>query len=290
MPTPSAALRSSPAPDEARRARPFLKWAGGKGQLLEQLRPLLPDRIARYHEPFLGGAALFFYLHGRTPQPSGATLTDVNRELINCYMIVRDHVEDLITALQRHTYDRAHYYEVRDQDPATLSPVEQAARTIFLNRTGFNGLYRVNSEGRFNVPFGRYASPKICDEPNLRAGAAALRGVQIAALDFTAVADAAVPGDFVYFDPPYSPLSATANFTSYSPGGFGWKDQEQLAEVFRTLDQKRVRVMLSNSDVRQIRDLYHGYQIGLVSAARSINSRADGRGKVGEVVIRNFGR
>jgi DNA adenine methylase len=288
MPTLSAALRSSPGPDKARPARPFLKWAGGKGQLLEQLEPLLPRRVARYHEPFLGGAALFFHLRARSPCPTAAALTDVNAELTNCYLVVRDRVDDLIAALGRHTYERDHYYAIRDQGPASLSPVEQAARTIFLNRTGFNGLYRVNSEGRFNVPFGRHTSPKICDEANLRACADALRGAEVEARDFACVAEIAVSGDFVYFDPPYSPLSSTANFTSYSAGGFLWEDQVRLADVFRALDRKRVRVMLSNSDVPEIRELYRGYRIDLVSAARSINSRADGRGKVGEVVIRNF--
>lgn len=290
MPTSSAALRSAPVPDDGPRARPFLKWAGGKSQLLEQYQPLLPRRFERYHEPFVGGAAVFFSLRAAIPARFGATLTDFNDELANCYRVVRDRVEALIAALGGHSYDREHYYAVREQDPAGLDPVARAARTIFLNRAGFNGLYRVNSEGRFNVPFGRYANPKICDADNLRACAAALRGVACETRDFAAVADAAEPGDFVYFDPPYTPVSSTANFTAYNPGGFGWKEQQRLAELVHTLAARKVKVMLSNSDVPEIRSLYRGLPVIEVQASRSINCKAGGRGKIGEVVILSYRR
>lgn len=264
--------------------RPFLKWAGGKGQLLRQFQPLLPRSYGRYFEPFVGGAALFFFL-----RPNRATLTDINAELIDCYRAVRDRVEAVIDALGHHTYDAAHYYRVRDLDPASLSLPERAARTIFLNKTGFNGLYRVNSAGRFNVPFGRYVNPSICNAPQLRACSAALQGVELEVRDFYHVLDHAVAGDFVYLDPPYVPVSSTASFTSYSAGGFGLRDQERLAELFAELDKRGVQVMLSNSDVPEIPRLYKGFHIDRVEALRTINAKTDARGKVGEIVIRNYG-
>ncbi|WP_437639552.1 DNA adenine methylase [Sorangium sp. So ce854] len=264
--------------------RPFLKWAGGKGQLLRQFQPLLPASFRRYFEPFVGGAALFFCL-----QPKRAALTDVNAELIDCYRAVRDRVEEVIAALGSHEYDEAHYYSVRDLDPKALSLPERAARTIFLNRTGFNGLYRVNSAGRFNVPFGRYVNPSICNPPQLRACSAALQGVELEVRDFERVLDHAGEGDFVYLDPPYSPVSSTANFTSYSAGGFSFRDQERLAALFAALDERGVKVMLSNSDVPEIPPLYKRFKIDRVAALRSINAKSDARGRVGEIVIRNYG-
>ncbi|AUX41778.1 DNA adenine methylase [Sorangium cellulosum] len=279
----STALVTEPDSAAPPLPRPFLKWAGGKGQLLRQFQPLLPASYGRYFEPFVGGAALFFSL-----QPERATLTDVNAELVDCYRAVRDSVEDVIGALGQHTYDEAHYYRVRDLDPASLSLSERAARTIFLNKTGFNGLYRVNSAGRFNVPFGRYVNPAICNRPQLRACSAALQGVELAVRDFERVIDHAEPGDFVYLDPPYSPVSSTANFTSYSAGGFSFRDQERLAALFAALDKKGVLVMLSNSDVPEIPPLYRKFRVDRVAALRSINAKSDARGRVGEIVIRNY--
>lgn len=264
--------------------RPFLKWAGGKGQLLEQLRPLLPESHERYFEPFVGGAALFFAL-----RPKRATLTDVNEELIDCYRAVRDRVDEVIAALGNHTYEQTHYYRIRELDPGALSPPERAARTIFLNRTGFNGLYRVNNSGRFNVPFGRYVNPSICNPPQLRACSAALRGAIIEVGDFEAILEHAGRGDFVYLDPPYSPVSSTSNFTSYNAGGFGFHHQKRVANLFASLDARGVRVMLSNSDDPEIPPLYSGFQIDRVEALRSINSKSAARGRVGEIVIRNYG-
>jgi DNA adenine methylase len=277
----------APAPGEAsERAKPFLKWAGGKGQLLEQFRPLLPPMRGRYFEPFVGSAAVFFAL-----RPRQAVLTDVNRELIDCYRAVQGDVERVIDALLSHEYDEEHYYRVRGLDPAELAPPERAARTIFLNKTGYNGLYRVNKKGRFNVPFGRYTNPGFSQPEslnNLRACARALRGVTLEVRDFAQVARRARAGDFVYFDPPYVPASSTADFTSYVAGGFGWEDQRRLAEVFEELAGKGVQAMLSNSDTPAVRELYGGFRIDRVLASRSINSRADKRGKVGEVVVRNY--
>jgi DNA adenine methylase len=286
MGSSSAALIQVPgsAPAEPVRARPFLKWVGGKGRLIEQLRPHLPSPFKRYFEPFAGGAALFFALG-----PRRAVLTDVNAELIDCYRTVRDHVEDVIVALRRHRYSAEHYYRVRAMDPAGLKLPERAARTIYLNKTGYNGLYRVNRAGKFNVPMGRYTNPTVCDAENLRACSAALRRVELEQRDFAELGVRARAGDFVYFDPPYDPMSATAAFTSYAPGGFGPDAQRRLAELFAGLARKGVHVVLSNSDTPLIRELYRPFRITPILAARSINSRGSRRGKVGEVLVTSFG-
>jgi DNA adenine methylase len=264
--------------------RPFLKWVGGKTQLLEQFEPLLPREYGRYFEPFVGGAALFFKL-----RPPTATLVDMNSELIDCYLAIRDDVDGVIGELEKHRYEAEHYYAVRELDPLALSLKRRAARTIFLNKTGFNGLYRVNRGGRFNVPFGRHNNPSLGDPASLRACSAALRGVSLYVGDFASVLDDAQAGDFVYFDPPYVPLSETSDFTGYVAGGFGWEQQERLAEVFAKLAERDVRVMLSNSDVPRLRKLYAGFQIDVVQAARNINSNTARRGKIAEVVIRSYG-
>jgi len=263
---------------------PFLKWVGGKGQLLEQFRDLLPVPFGRYFEPFLGGGAVFFSL-----APPKAVLSDVNGELVDCYRAIRDSVEDVIEALGAHRYEKEHYYAVRSLDPMSLSLPERAARTIFLNRTGYNGLYRVNKRGAFNVPFGRYSNPRICHSENLRACARALEGVETVCGGFADAAARAKEGDFVYFDPPYAPVSTTANFTSYAAGQFGWADQQCLADVFARLAHRGVLVMLSNSDTPAVRDLYRAFRIDRVAAARSVNSNPQRRGKVSEVVVRSFG-
>jgi len=267
-----------------RKVRPFLKWVGGKSRVLPQLKPLLPQQIGRYHEPFVGGGAMFFSL-----QPREAQLWDINAELINCYEVIRDHVEDVIVALRLHRYEKDYYYALRAMDPGNMDEVQRAARTICLNRTGFNGLYRVNRSGNFNVPFGRYKNPTICDAPNLRLCSKALARVRVASRDFSALEDSTRAGDFVYFDPPYVPRSATSGFTDYSPGGFSWQDQERLAEVFVNLAGRGVNVMLSNSDVPLVRKLYSGFVIDTVLATRNINSRADRRGAISEVVVRSYG-
>ncbi|MET0596013.1 MAG: DNA adenine methylase, partial [Polyangiaceae bacterium] len=262
--------------------RPFLKWAGGKGQLLGALRERVPS-FKRYFEPFLGGGALFFAL-----QPKRGVLSDVNDEIINCYKVVRDDVTALIGALGDHRYDEDHYYEVRNTDPATLPPIERAARTIFLNKTGFNGLYRVNRSGKFNVPFGRYAKPAICDQENLRACSEALGDMDIKTSDFEHSAGRAEGGDFVYFDPPYVPVSRTAAFTAYAPGGFGLDAQSRLARLFAKLAGRGVKVLLSNSDVPEIRELYASFRIETIPATRTINCKATRRGPVSELLVRNL--
>lgn len=270
------------------RPRPFLKWVGGKSQLLEQMAPLLPPRFGRYFEPFVGGAALFFDLRARRPRmPS--FLSDVNAELVDCYRAVRDHVEDVIRALGAHTYDSDHYYAVRAWDPAELALPERAARTIFLNKTGYNGLYRVNRSGQFNVPFGRYTNPLFCDPGTLRACSRALRGASIETGDFSRVLERAKKGDFVYFDPPYVPLSATSDFTAYVPGGFREREQRALAAVFAALAARGVHVMLSNSDAPLVHELYAGFRIDRVLASRHVNSNGARRGKLAEVVVRSYG-
>lgn len=265
-------------------AAPFLKWVGGKRQLLEQFAPFFPapGSYATYHEPFVGGGAVFFRL-----LPPRAILSDTNADLIEAYQVVREHVESVIRLLRKYPNESAFFYEIRALDPASLSPAQRVARLIYLNRTCYNGLYRVNSRGRFNVPFGRYADPGICNASNLRAVSKVLSGVTLRVQPFEAVLDAAVPGDFVYFDPPYHPLSATAYFTSYTKDAFGAEHQRRLAQVFRELDARGCRVMLSNSDTPLIRELYRGCRIEQVLAARAINSRADRRGKISEVLVLN---
>jgi len=275
----------APAPIQNNpRPRPVLKWAGGKARLLPELLARVPETLGAYHEPFVGGGALFFALAG-AGRLGRAYLSDANDGLIGVYLALRDDVDGVIAALRGHRYDRDHYYRVRAQQPTDLSLPERAARILYLNKTCYNGLYRENRAGQFNVPFGRYANPTICDEPNLRAASAALQGVDIARRPFTSVLDHAQPGDFVYFDPPYDPVSATANFTTYDRAGFGPDDQRRLRDVFAALAGRGVGAMLSNSDTPLVRELYAGFRIDEVQAARAINSKANGRGKVSELMI-----
>jgi DNA adenine methylase len=294
------ALTRSRTPGVApiQQAAPFLKWAGGKSQLLEQYAPLLPaGPVAAYFEPFVGSGALFFALRGRDFARRYA-LSDVNPELINVYRVVRDELPALIALLEAHRAahaadSRTHYYAVRDRDrdpgwPGSAPAVERAARMIYLNKTCYNGLWRVNSKGHFNVPLGRYTNPPILDEGRLRAASAALQGVDIAVRDFRDVAAAARPGDFVYFDPPYVPLNATSNFTSYARDAFGEPEQRALAEVFRQLSVRGCKVMLSNSSAPCVYELYADFHVMRVQARRAINSKAGKRGLIDEVVVVNY--
>ena len=265
----------------------MLKWAGGKGRLLPELLARLPQAFGSYHEPFVGGGALFFALAG-AGRLERVILSDANAALIDVYLALRDDVAGVITALQAHRYERDHYYRVRAQQPEALTLVERAARGIYLNKTCSNGLYRQNRAGRFNVPFGRYANPTICDEPNLRAASALLQHADIARRRFDTILDYAKEGDFVYFDPPYVPLSPTANFTTYDRAGFGPADQTQLRDVFAELARRGVRAMLSNSDTSFVRELYAGFRVEQVLAARAVNSKANSRGKVAEVLVMNY--
>ncbi|MCA9972652.1 MAG: DNA adenine methylase [Anaerolineales bacterium] len=268
-------------------ARPFLKWAGGKTRLLKQYQDYFPppELIHRYYEPFIGSAAVFFHL-----QPRPAVLSDRNGRLVEVYQAIQSNVNSVIRALRPHKNDADYYYAVRAQDPAGLTLPQRAARLIFLNKTCYNGLYRENSRGEFNVPFGRYANPTICDRRRLQKAAAALRGVALQVGDFEAVVETAVAGDFVYFDPPYAPLSATSSFTSYHKDGFDTADQQRLAATVARLTAHGVRVMLSNSSAPLIDDLYPDgrYTRIDIAARRNINSQAARRGPVREWLILNY--
>jgi DNA adenine methylase len=270
-----------------RRVRPFIKWAGGKAQLLPELSRRLPTKYKRYFEPFLGGAALFFHV-----APKDAYLADTNPELIDCYKVVRDDVESLIVELGRHRYDEEYYYSVREWDRkdnfASLPAVVRAARFIYLNKTCFNGLYRVNSKGLFNVPFGHYSNPTIVDTDNLRECSKALARVELVVSDYASVVDDVEKSDFVYFDPPYAPLSVTSSFTAYTKQGFGHADQEALREVCYRLDKKGVFFMLSNSATPLMQELYRDFTVHTVAASRAINSKAAERGPVSEIVVTNY--
>lgn len=226
--------------------RPPVKWAGGKTQLLSQLRPLFPPKVDHYAEPFLGGGAVFLDL-----LPPRAVLIDSNPDLVNLYLVIRDSLESLLEDLSRHENTSQYFYRIRQQDPATMSRVARASRFLYLNKTSYNGLWRVNSKGQFNVPFGHYRDPKI-------------------------------------FDPPYHPLTTTAKFTGYTKDSFGEEDQRRLVRIFRQLDEIGCRVMLSNSNTKFIRDLYEGFTIDEVCARRAINCRADARGPIIELVVRNY--
>jgi DNA adenine methylase len=276
--------------------RPFLKWAGGKSRLLLQYQPYLPENITTYYEPFLGGGALFFHLQQRQfptagEPPSGlapqhAILSDINPELVNVYTCVRDQVEAVIQRLAYHAthHNTEYYYQVRATVPRDA--VQRAARLIYLNKTCFNGLYRVNAQGQFNVPIGRYKNPKICDPDLLRSAAKALANTTILEQHFSHIlTQAPSPTDFVYLDPPYHPLSATSNFTNYSHQAFDAAQQVQLRDVFAQLAARGVRVMQSNSDCPFIRDLYQGFSIHPITAARAINANPQKRGKITEVLI-----
>lgn len=268
-------------------ATPILKWAGGKTQLLKHYTRLFPAEFNRYFEPFLGGGAVFFHMVAKNPNLR-AVLSDSNVELINCYNMVKNDLASVVRHLKKHRNDKHHFYKVRAMDVADLTPAERAARLIYLNKTCFNGLFRVNRKGQFNVPFGRYDNPKICDEVNLRGAERALCNAKIVPANFDEVVAQAKKGDFVYLDPPYQPLSTTSSFTGYTRNSFGVEDQARLAEVFRKLTDKGCYAMLSNSDTALIRDLYDDFYIETVYANRAINSKADKRGRVAEVAVLNY--
>jgi DNA adenine methylase len=273
-------------------ATPIVKWVGGKSKLLGELEARVPGSYRRYFEPFLGGGALFFRL---TPAAGAAALSDTNAELIGCYRAVRDDVEGVIAALLRHrrAHSDAHFYRVREgwnagaPSPSRTADVERAAAFLYLNKTCYNGLWRVNRRGAFNVPVGRYDNPSILDAARLRAAARALAGQILEVAPFESALVSAERGDFVYFDPPYHPVSDTAHFTSYTADKFGPDDQERLAAAFRALDARGCAVMLSNSDTPFVRRLYAGHRIDRVWCARAINSRGDRRGAVAEVIVTN---
>ena len=274
---------------QLRASGPFLKWAGGKSQLLKEIVPLIPSHFETYFEPFLGGAALLFHLLDHRPSLK-AFISDSNSELINCYLSIQSNVEEVIEALKIHRNDKHHYYKIRSQDVKRLLPCERAARLIYLNKTCFNGLYRVNRSGQFNVPFGKYRNPRIVDEEKLRSVSKILRRarVEIACLDFEQALKRARAGDFVYLDPPYQPLSSTSSFTSYTKSNFDEAAQIRLCQTFESLDARGVFVLLSNSNSELVRKLYADYKVLEVQAARAINCNGNGRGRIGELLVRNF--
>lgn len=262
-------------------AKPFLKWAGGKTSLLPEILPRLPKKIRTYYEPFVGGGAVFFALAVEN-RFKRSVLGDANEELIETYLAVRDDLGGLLPRLKAHAvkHSEDYFYKVR-ASRGSYGP----ARFIYLNRTCFNGLYRVNRKGEFNVPFGKYANPTICDEENLRACTVALSDVELLAMDFDSSTTGASRGDAVYFDPPYVPASDTANFTAYVKGGFGPETQERLHGVAERLAKRGAHVLLSNSDTPFVRKLYKGWKIERVEAPRRINSKGEKRGNVGELLI-----
>jgi DNA adenine methylase len=276
------------------RPKPFVKWVGGKRQLLKQFRDLNlyppqdfnPVKNA-YFEPFVGGGAVFLDL-----LPKRAVLSDLNFELITTYKVVKNNVNKLIKLLKTYKYNKDFFLKIRSKQTKDLSDVQIAAKFIYLNRTCFNGLYRVNSKGEFNVPFGNYKKPLICDENNLKKISKALKNVKIYNEDYKNVLKRAKKGDFIYFDPPYYPVNRTSNFTGYTVEGFFEKEQEELRDIFFDLHKRGCFVMLSNSDTPFINKLYSKLdkkiQINKIEANRNINSKASGRGKIKEVLIINY--
>jgi DNA adenine methylase len=271
-------------------ARPFLKWAGGKRQLLPELKKLIPPYYNTYFEPFVGAGALLFHL-----QPQKAFISDTNEELINCYHVIKDSLNELLADLKKHINKEEYYYKIRaldrdEEEFSKLSSVKKASRIIYLNKTCYNGLFRVNSQGQFNVPFGRYKNPKFVDEIVLKAVSEYLNNNDVMILndDFEKVLQRAKKDDFVYFDPPYDPISETANFTSYAINGFDKEEQQRLKRVYAQLTSKGVNCLLSNSSTEFILDLYKEYEIVPVSVSRSINSVPYKRGKAAEVIVKNW--
>jgi DNA adenine methylase len=265
------------------RAHPFLKWAGGKRQLLPQLRRFVPQDFDTYYEPFLGGGALFF---DRLPRK--AVLSDINERLVRTYRAVRDEVDGVISILKRYRHDKHVFLRLRRKDIDVCPDAEVAAWMIYLNRTAYNGLYRVNKSNRFNTPFGEHKNPCICDEENLRACSAALRDVSITFGSFELVTENAQPGDFVYFDPPYVPVAVTSSFRSYTAAGFDHAAQVRLSELAIRLVRRGVHVLLSNSCTDVGAALYSSdhFDVRKVPATRRINCKSAGRGVISEFLIR----
>lgn len=269
--------------------RPFIKWAGGKTQLVDELVDRLPVVFNNYHEPFLGGGALFFNLY-REGKIKHARISDLNSELIDVYCAIRNKRTAVINELSKYPHDEEFYYQLRSKNPSELSLPVRAARMIYMNKTGYNGLYRVNKSGGFNVPFGRYKNPKYLDKENLQAVSSALQNVDIHNASFETVLDYAKEGDLVYFDPPYVPVSQTSNFISYQADGFSINDQRRLRDICIELTKRNVYIILSNSDTQTVRDLFSSYtfEISEVLANRSINCNSNRRGKMTELIVTNY--
>jgi len=275
--------------------QPFIKWVGGKRGLLEQILPLFPKKFNNYYEPFVGGGAVFFELFSKgLLKNKKIILSDINSELVNSYNIVKNNPFELIAKLEKYKeqHSKEFYYQIREldrkEDYKNLSNLERATRFIYLNKTCFNGLYRVNKKGYFNTPIGSYKNPNIVDHNVILSASEALQNVIIKHQSFKEILKETKKDDFVYFDPPYYPLNETSNFTSYNSNCFLEDEQFELFEVFEKLSDKGVKVVQSNSNTKFIKDLYKDYNVKIVHANRFINSKSNGRGKITEVVIRNY--
>ena len=274
--------------------RPFVKWAGGKRQLLPILSQHIPKNFDTYFEPFLGGGAVLFHLLSQNSQLK-CFVSDLNSTLILSYVTIRDKVNELIMSLEEHSENyfknsEEYYYQVRDSNPKNR--IDQVSRLIFLNKTCFNGLYRVNSKGKFNVPMGKYVNPNIVNKENLQILSHALqsKGISIKCEDFTIALKKAQENDFIYLDPPYQPVSPTANFTSYTNDNFGYEDQERLFNEFKKLDSKGCKIMLSNSKSQEVIELFSEYSDGIIeiNTNRFINSNSKKRTGHTEILIKNY--
>ncbi len=283
MTTTDINLRTASS-DSHFRPSPFIKWAGGKARLIAQFEPWLPAQYNHYHEPFVGGGAMFFHL-----QPREATLSDANPRLTETYRVIRDRPEELIDRLAHHQkrHGKQYYYEARTRFNGArgMTEVDRAGLFVYLNKTCFNGLYRENRRGEFNVPIGSYVSPNVCDADSIMAASFALQSADIRTTGFESVLERAQPGDLVYFDPPYVPVSTTSSFTSYIGAGFDAGLQQRLIDVFGKLVERGCHVLLSNSDTPVTREMYKRWHVVDIRAGRSINSRSDKRGAVGEVLV-----
>ncbi len=268
---------------------PILKWVGGKRQLMEEIIKYIPNEYNTYYEPFIGGGAVLFSL-----QPENAVINDINSELINVYRVIKNNLNELLEDLKKHKNNEQYFYKIRGLDRTEeynrLSNVEKASRIIFLNKTCYNGLYRVNSSGHFNAPFGKYKNPNIINEKRLLAihDYFVNNNIKILNTDYYNSLKDISKHDFVYFDPPYHPISDSSNFTNYSKDGFDENDQIKLKEVCDELDSKGIKFLLSNSNSEFIKSLYKEYKIEYVSAKRNINSKASKRGAIKEVLVRNY--
>jgi len=266
----------------------LIKWAGGKKQLLSQFEKHFPDKVERYFEPFVGGGAVAWHIIKKY-NPREVYLSDINEKLINVYLQIKNNVGLLIKELEkfRKLHNKENYYKIREQNPESLTSLTSAARFIYLNKTCFNGLYRVNSKGKFNVPLGSYKNPSIYSEIELREISQLLKNVHIEVKQFSDIKHEVKEADFIYFDPPYYPIKKTS-FTKYARGDFLEKEQIKLKELFEELVKRGAKVMLSNSDSKFIKNLYKDYNVAFVQANRMINCDATKRGAIREVVITNY--
>jgi len=270
--------------------QPFVKWVGGKRQLLTEIEMHLPKQFSRYYEPFIGGGALLFHL-----QPKNAVINDSNEELINLYRTIKESPEELIIDLRKHKNEKDYFYHVRALDRnkneyLKLTTIQRASRLIFLNKTCYNGLFRVNRSGEFNTPFGRYKNPNIVNDITIRAVSHYLskNNISILNADYQKSLSMIQRDALVYFDPPYDPLSDSAKFTGYTKHGFNKEHQINLKKLCDKLHNKGVKFLLSNSSTEFIKDLYSDYSIFPVQANRIINSKSSGRGKITEVLVKNY--